>query len=93
MILAVLSFLLRPLSAVSSVLLKTNSLFLTLEVHLPVLLRALHLCQQKILLMVLFWNFQLIYPMFSFDLSYVVSTHQGQLLESDSLSSQSYWNW
>ena len=88
-----LSFLLRPLSAVSSVLLKTHSLFLTSEVHFPVLLRALHLCQQKILLMALFWNFQLIYPMFSFDLSYVVSTHQDQLLESDSPSSQSYRNW
>ena len=34
MILAVLSFLLRPLNAVSSVLLKTHSLFLTSEVHL-----------------------------------------------------------
>ena len=40
MILAVLSFLLRPLNATSSVLLKKHSLFLTSEFNLPVLLYA-----------------------------------------------------
>ena len=93
MILAVLSFLLRPLNAVSSVLLKTHSLFLTSEVHLPVLLHVRHMCQRKTILLVLFSDPYLIYPIFSFDLSYVVSMHQDQLSESDSPNSQSYWDW
>ena len=74
--------LLRPLNAVSSVLLKRHSLFLTSEVHLPVLLHTLRLCQRKALLTVLFSDSYMIYPIFSFDLSYVVSTHQDRLLES-----------
>ena len=49
-----ISFLLRPLNAASSVLLKMHSLSLILEVHLPVLLHAQRLYQRKFLLMVYF---------------------------------------
>ena len=45
MIRAVLSFLLRPLIAVSSVLLKTHSLFLTHEAPLLILLHVQYLYQ------------------------------------------------
>ena len=72
MIRAVLSFWLRPLNAVSSVLLKRHSLFLTSEVHLPVLLHTLRLCQRKALLTVLFSDSYMIYPIFSFRLTQLV---------------------
>ena len=72
MIRAVLSFWRRPLNAVSSVLLKRHSLFLTSEVHLPVLLHTLRLCQRKALLTVLFSDSYMIYPIFSFRLTQLV---------------------
>ena len=51
---------------------KRHSLFLTSEVHLPVLLHTLRLCQRKALLTVLFSDSYMIYPIFSFRLTQLV---------------------
>lgn len=84
MIRAVLSFLLRPLIAVSSVLLKTHSLFLTHEAPLLILLHVQYLYQyllSKILKE--FFHLAYSYPMLSVVLSFLALMHQDRKIGID----------